>query len=126
MAISHKMSDVAAKEMEWYLRDHLFRQSNAGKSAFRRESLPNDMATLYLRYKGTDVEQLSQLMAPVIDGLVAKRVVEQAGNELKMPGKLARLQCAKCFYINYLAGAEPRLCLRCGHAELHDFPKKKA
>ena len=61
MAISHKMSDVAAKEMEWYLRDHLFRQSNTGKSAFRRESLPNDMATLYLRYKGADVEQLSQL-----------------------------------------------------------------
>jgi hypothetical protein len=119
------MSDVAAKEMDWYLRDHLFRQSNAGKSAFRRESLPNDMATLYLRYRGADLSQLSQLMAPVIEGLVAKRVVEQDGNELRLPCKLARLQCAKCFYINYLADAEPRSCLRCGHAELHDFPKKK-
>jgi hypothetical protein len=120
------MSDVAAKEMEWYLRDHLFRQSNAGKNAFRKESLPSDMATLYLRYRGADVEQLSQLIAPVIEGLVAKRVVNQEGNELLMPGKLARLQCAKCFYINYLAESEPRSCLRCGHAELHDFPKKKA
>jgi hypothetical protein len=120
------MSETAIRELDWYLRDHLFRQSNAGKSVFRKESLPNEMATLYLRYKDADVSQLSQLMIPVIEGLVAKKVVEQDGNELRMAGKLARLQCAKCFYINYLADAEPRSCLRCGHVELHDFPKKKA
>ena len=44
------MSDTAIREMDWYLRDHLFRQSNA----------------------------------------------------------------------------EQRSCLRCQHAELHDFPRKKA
>lgn len=120
------MSDVAIKELEWYLRDHLFRQSNAGKSSFRKESLPSDMATLYLRYRNADLQQLSQLMAPVVEDLVSRKVLEQDGNELKMPGRLSRLQCAKCFYISYLAEAEPRTCLRCQHAELHDFPKKKA
>jgi hypothetical protein len=120
------MSDTATRELDWYLRDHLFRQSNAGKASFRRESLPSEMATLYLRYRNADLQQLSQLLDPVLEGLVAKKVLEQEGNELKMPGRLARLQCAKCFYINYLAGAEPRACLRCGQGELHDFPKKKA
>ena len=122
---SQQMSDVAIKELDWYLRDHLFRQSNAGKDRFRKESLPGEMAALYLRYRNADLQQLSQLANIVIEGLVAKKVVEQDGNELRMPGKLVRLQCAKCFYINYLAGAEQRACLRCQHAELRDFPPKK-
>lgn len=125
--LSSNMSDVATREMDWYLRDHLYRQSNTGKAAFRRESLPNEMATLYLRYRNADLQQLSQLMVPVIDNLVARNVLEQQdGNELRLAGRLTRLQCAKCFYINYLAEAEQRACLRCQHIELHDFPKKKA
>lgn len=120
------MSDVAIRELDWYLRDHLFRQSNAGKTTFRNESLPGEMASLYLRYRNADLQQLSQTMTPVIEGLVARKILEQDGNELRILGKLARLQCAKCFYINYLAEAEPSACLRCEHAELHDFPKKKA
>lgn len=120
------MSDVAIRELDWYLRDHLFRQSNVGKAAFRKESLPDEMVALYLRYKNVDLSQLSRTMVSVIEGLVARKVLEQDGNELKMLSKFTRLQCAKCFYINYLAEAEPKACLRCQHAELHDFPKKKA
>jgi hypothetical protein len=120
------MSDTAIRELDWYLRDHLFRQSNAGKSSFRRESLPSEMAALYLRYRNADLQQLSQLMDPVVQGLVARKVLEQNENELRMLGRLSRLQCAKCFYINYLADAEQRVCLRCQHTELHDFPRKKA
>jgi hypothetical protein len=120
------MSDTAIREMDWYLRDHLFRQSNAGKSSFRSESLPSVMAALYLRYRNADLQQLSQLVGSVVDSLVAKKVLEQNGSELKVPAKLARLQCAKCLYINYLAEAEQRACLRCQHADLYDFPKKKA
>jgi hypothetical protein len=104
--------DPTIRELDWYLRDHLFRQSNAGKTIFRMESLPNDMVTLYLRYRGHDPKQLSESMVPVID-------------ELNLAGKLTRLQCAKCFYINYLTEAEPRACMRCQATELHDFPKKK-
>lgn len=120
------MSDGVIRELEWYLRDHLFRQSNEGKTSFRRELLPNEMASLYLRYRNADLQQLSQIMIPVLESLVARKVLEQNDNELKMPGRLARLQCAKCFYINYLSEAEQRACLRCGHGDLHDFPKKKA
>jgi hypothetical protein len=120
------MSDTVNRELDWYLRDHLFRQSNAGKTTFRRESLPNEMATLYLRYRSADPQQLSKLMIPVIDNLIARKVLAQEGNELKMPGRLVRLQCAKCFYINYLSQVEQKICLRCQQSELHDFPRKKA
>lgn len=117
--------DPTTRELDWYLRDHLFRQSNAGKTIFRMESLPNDMVTLYLRYRGHDPKQLSESMVPVIAGLVSRKVLGQNGNELNLAGKLTRLQCAKCFYINYLTEAEPRACMRCQATELHDFPKKK-
>jgi hypothetical protein len=120
-----KLSDIAVKELDWYLRDHLFRQSNAGKTLFRKESLPSEMAALYLRYRNADLQQLSDTMSPVIESLMARKVIEQQGNELKLAGRITRLQCAKCFYINYLTEAEPRVCLRCQHSELHDFPKKK-
>jgi hypothetical protein len=121
-----KLSDVAIGELDWYLRDHLFRQSNAGKTLFRKESLPSEMAALYLRYRSADLQQLSDTMAPVIERMAARKVLEQQGNELKLAGRITRLQCAKCFYINYLTEAEQRSCLRCQHSELHDFPKKKA
>lgn len=119
-------SDPAARELDWYLRDHLFRQSNTGKTAFRVEALPNDMVTLYLRYRGFDPGQLAEAMVPVIASLVSRKVLQQNGNELNLEGKLARLQCAKCFYVNYLAPAEARVCMRCQGADLHDFPKRKA
>jgi len=120
------MTDTATRELDWYLRDHLFRQSNSGKTAFMRESLPSDMVKLYLRYRNANLQQLTETMIGVIEGLVARQVLTQEGNELNMPGKLARLQCGKCFYINYLAESEPRMCLRCQNGELHDFQNKKA
>ena len=118
--------DPTTRELDWYLRDHLFRQSNAGKNVFRMESLPNDMVTLYLRYRGHNPQQLADSMVLVIAGLVSRKVLDQNGNELNLVGKLTRLQCAKCFYINYLTDAEPRACMRCQATDLHDFPKKKA
>jgi hypothetical protein len=117
--------DVAIRELDWYLRDHLFRQSNTGKTAFRRESLPGEMVTLYLRYRGADQQKLSELMAPVLESMVSRKVLEQNGNELKLSSALTRLQCGKCFYINYLVDAEPKTCMKCQHAELRDFPPKK-
>jgi hypothetical protein len=116
----------AVREVEWYLRDHLFRQSNAGKTSFRREFLPQEMVALYLRYRNSDPDQLSNIMTSVIEILTARKVVRQDSNELKLLGKMTRLQCVKCFYVNYLTEVEPRLCLRCQHSELQDFQKKKA
>lgn len=119
-------ADPAIRELEWYLRDHLFRQSNAGKTSFRRELLPHEMATLYLRYRNSDPDQLSNIMTSVIEILTAGKVVRQDRNELKLMGKMTRLQCVKCFYISYLTEVEPKVCLRCQHNELQDFPKRKA
>ncbi|HYY40043.1 MAG TPA: hypothetical protein VE692_02220 [Nitrososphaera sp.] len=118
-------ADPAIRELEWYLRDHLFRQSNAGKTSFRSELLPHEMVTLYLRYRSADPQQISNTMTSVIEILTARKVMKQDKNELKLLGRMRRLQCAKCFYINYLTEAEPMSCLRCQHSELHDFPKKK-
>jgi len=120
------MSETAIRELDWYLRDHLFRQSNAGKAAFRQESLPREMAALYLRYRNADLQQLSETMIPVLESLIARNVLEHHGTEFKLRGILVRFQCAKCFYINYLTEVEQRACLRCQHYELHEFPRKKA
>jgi hypothetical protein len=119
-------ADPAVRELEWYLRDHLFRQSNAGKTSFRRESLPQEMVALYLRYRNSDPDQLSNTMTPVIEILTARKVVRQDSKELNLLGRMTRLRCTKCFYVNYLTELEPRVCLRCQHSELHDFPNKKA
>jgi hypothetical protein len=119
-------ADPAVREVEWYLRDHLFRQSNAGKTSFRREFLPQEMVALYLRYRNSDPDQLSNIMTSVIEILTARKVLRQDSNELKLLGRMTRLQCVKCFYVNYLTEVEPRLCLRCQHSELQDFQKKKA
>jgi hypothetical protein len=119
-------ADPAVRELEWYLRDHLFRQSNAGKTSFRRKFLPQEMVALYLRYRNSDPDQLSNIMTSVIEILTARKVVRQDRNELKLLGRMTRLQCVKCFYVNYLTEVEPRLCLRCQHSELQDFQKKKA
>lgn len=119
-------ADPAVREVEWYLRDHLFRQSNAGKTSFRREFLPQEMVALYLRYRNSDPDQLSNIMTSVIEILTTRKVVRQDSNELKLLGRMTRLRCVKCFYVNYLTEVEPRLCLRCQHSELQDFQKKKA
>ena len=119
-------ADPTIRELEWYLRDHLFRQSNAGKTSFRRELLPQEMIALYLRYRNFDPDQLSNMMTSVIEILTAEKVLRQDNDELKLLGSITRMQCVKCFYINYLTEAEPRACLRCRHEELQDFPRKKA
>lgn len=119
-------TDPVVRELEWYLRDHLFKQSNAGKTSFSRELLPHEMATLYLRYRNSDPAQLSNIMTSVIEILTAEKVLVQDHDKLKLLGGMTRLQCVKCFYVNYLTEAEPRACLRCRHRELQDFPRKKA
>lgn len=118
-------AEIAVRELDWYLRDHFFRQSAKGKNAFTRESLPSEMVELYLRYRGNDPRQLSETMTQVIQNLVSRKVVGQNGSKLTLNGSLSRLQCSNCFYINYLADGEPRECMRCQNMELHDFPKKK-
>lgn len=113
------------RELEWYLRDHFFRQSGKGRTQFARSGVAGEMASLYLRYRGYDVSELSNSMARVIDDLVSMHVLAQSGDTLELGGKLLRMQCARCFYVSYFSEAEPKLCQRCSGQELNEFPRKK-
>jgi tRNA G10 N-methylase Trm11 len=120
--------DIEIKEFEWYLRDHLFRQSNQDRQQqFKKESLAQEMTSLYLRYRNstTTSEYMNEMINVVVENLISRQVLKKFENSLELTSRLSRLQCSKCFYISYLSGNEPRNCLRCSFNELHDFPKKK-
>jgi hypothetical protein len=114
---------------EWYLHDHLFRQSNQGREQqrFKKESLAQEMTSLYLRYRNSTTSQhMNEMINTVVENLISRKVLKKFENSLELTSRLSRLQCSKCFYISYLSSSnEPRNCLRCSFNELHDFPKKK-
>jgi hypothetical protein len=120
--------DIEIKEFEWYLRDHLFRQSNQGRQQqFKKESLAKEMTSLYLRYRNSTTSQhMNEMINAVVEKLISRQVLKKFENSLELTSRLSRLQCSKCFYIFYLSSSnEPRNCLRCSFNELHDFQKKK-
>jgi hypothetical protein len=119
------LQDRRIKEFEWYLRDHLFRQSNQGRQQFKEESLAEEIISLYLRYRDSNLHNMNEIKNIVVENLVHRQVIKRMENSLELTGKLTRLQCSKCFYISYLSDNEPRNCLRCSSVDLHDFPKKK-
>ena len=115
------------KEFEWYLRDHLFRQSNQSiqQQQFKKESLAQEMTRLYLRYRNSTLQHMNEMINAVVEKLISGKVLKKFDNSLELTSRLSRLQCSKCFYISYLSGNEPRNCLRCSSNQLNDFPKKK-
>jgi hypothetical protein len=116
------------KEFEWYLRDHLFRQSNQDRQQqqFKKESLAQEMTSLYLRYRNSTSQHMNEMINAVVENLISGKVLKKFENSLELTSRrLSRLQCSKCFYISYLSGNEPRNCLRCSSNQLNDFPKKK-
>jgi hypothetical protein len=118
--------DIEIKEFEWYLRDHLFRQSNQRRrQQFKKESLAQEMTSLYLRYRNSTSQHMNDMINAVVEKLISRQVLKKFENSLELTSRLSRLQCSKCFYISYLSSNEPRNCLRCSSSELHDFPKKK-
>ncbi len=119
------LEDRRIKEFEWYLRDHLFRQSNQGRQQFKEESLAEEIISLYLRYRDSNLHNMNEIKNIVVENLVHRQVIKRMENSLELTGKLTRLQCSKCFYISYLSDNEPRNCLRCSSFDLRDFPKKK-
>ena len=112
------------RELEWYLRDHFFRQAGKGRTQLARSAVAGEMVSLYLRYRGYDPQKLAESLSPVIDDLVSMRILVQDGDLLSAT-KLTRMQCAKCFYVSYLADAEPKVCQRCSGTDLGEFPRKK-
>jgi hypothetical protein len=113
------MSEIT--EFEWYLRDHLFRQSNQGRQKFQ---IGKEMSNFCLRYKNSDLEKLNKLTDIIIEDLISRQVLQQVTTDgsLQLTSRLSRLQCVKCYYILYLVNNESRKCLRCSSTELRDFP----
>jgi len=120
--------DIEVFELEWYLRDHFFRKYNQEGSEVVSDELPSEMVNLYLRYRGVDINYLSDLMQPVLERLEQAKVIIpfSEGNikKFKISSNLSRFQCSQCKYISYLCRLEPNKCLRCSSTELHDFPRK--
>jgi hypothetical protein len=113
------------RELEWYLRDHFYRQAAKGRTSFQRSTIAGEMTSLYLRYRGYDPQQLATSMSPVLDDLVSMQILKQTEDNVEVAAALIRMQCGKCYYVNYLAESEPKTCQRCSGAELHEFPKRK-
>jgi len=107
------------------LQDRRRRQSNQGRQQFKEESLAEEIISLYLRYRDSNLHNMNEIKNIVVENLVHCQVIKRMENSLELTGKLTRLQCSKCFYISYLSDNEPRNCLRCSSFDLRDFPKKK-
>jgi hypothetical protein len=120
------MRDIQANEVEWYLRDHFFRQFNQGRQHFKTESLADEMIRLYLRYRNSNLQDMNDMITAVVENLISRQVITKTeNNSLELTSRFSRLQCSNCFYISYLNSNELRNCLRCSSSELHDFPKKR-
>ena len=120
------MTDVKIRELDWYLRDHLFRQSNKGRLEFELRMLPSEITKTYLRYRNDDIDQISQLVDIVVGNFLHQRVIKMKdGRSFELGSTLRRLQCSKCYYVSYLAEAEELACLRCNSSTLSEFPKKR-
>jgi NAD-dependent SIR2 family protein deacetylase len=121
------MTEVKIRELDWYLRDHLFRQSNTGRIRFEKKMVPAELVKLYLRYRNDNVDEISQLLDSVIDSLLHRNVIKMYDdhNSFELCGNLKRFQCSKCYYISYLTEAEDLACLRCNSTTLDEFPKKR-
>ena len=114
-------------EFEWYLRDHLFRQSNQGRKKFQKDQLGKEMSNLYLRYRTSNLEKLNELTDIIIENLVSRQVLQRVemDRSLQLTSRLSRFKCSNCYYISYLSSNEPRNCLRCSSNELNDFPQPR-
>ncbi|MGA7367798.1 MAG: hypothetical protein WBX01_01625 [Nitrososphaeraceae archaeon] len=120
------MADVRIRELDWYLRDHLFRQSNRGILEFEQRTLPSEITKTYLRYRNDDIDEISQLVDIVVGNLLHQQVIKMRdGHSFELLSTLSRLQCSKCYYISYLAESEEVACLRCNSRTLAEFPKKR-
>jgi hypothetical protein len=121
-----EMTDVKIRELDWYLRDHLFRQSNKGRLEFEKKMLPSEIIKTYLRYRNDDIVEISQSVDIVVGNLLHQHVIKMKdGHSFELGGTLRRFQCSKCYYVSYLAEAEELACLRCNSYTLAEFPKKR-
>jgi hypothetical protein len=70
--------DIEIREFEWYLRDHLFRQSIQGRQQqFKKESLTQKMTSLYLRYTNSTSQHMNEMINAVVENLTSRQVLKR-------------------------------------------------
>ncbi len=120
------MSDMELFELTWYIRDHLFRRYNQEGSKIIADNIPIEMNSTYLRYRDSNLEQLSELTKVVLERLQESSVLIPDGSNLRMNAILNRFQCSKCKYVSYLTKLEAMKCFRCGSDEMQEFTGKRS
>jgi len=87
------------KEFEWYLRDHLFRQSNQDRrqqqQQFKKWSLAQEMSSLYLKYRNSTSQHMNEMTNAVVEILISRQVLKKVENSLQLTSRLSRLQFSK-------------------------------
>jgi len=121
------MSDTELFELTWYIRDYLFRNHNQEGSEIVADNMAAEMKSLYLRYRDSNIEQLTELAKLVSEKLQETSVlIPFEGSKLKMNDILNRWQCSNCKYISYLTNLEEMKCFRCGSKEIKEFMRSRA
>ncbi len=121
------MSDTELFELTWYLRDYLFRNHNQEGTEIVADNIPVKMKSLYLRYRNSNIEHLTELAKLVTEKLQETSVlIPFDGSKLKMNAMLDRWQCSNCKYISYLTNLEEMKCFRCGSKEIKEFMRRRA
>jgi len=69
------------------------------------------------------MKYLSEITDQVFNNLENAAILKKAKNSFEIISFLSRVQCSRCYYINYLSDKEYG-CSRCGSSKLHDFPNK--
>jgi hypothetical protein len=81
--------DIEIEEFEWYLHDHLFRQSNQGRQQFKKESLAQEMTSLYLRYRNSTSQHINEMINPVVEKLISYQVLKKFENSLELTSRFS-------------------------------------
>lgn len=139
--------DRIEKELEWYLRDFFFRINNSkdiDKNGELKESknlsqnekngfidkfqiyeVLNYLANNYLRYKNSDINELSNNLNKVINKMSKQGIISiEESKVIILYSPFDRKQCVSCYYINYTSEKDNLICQRCGSDNLQVFPRK--
>jgi hypothetical protein len=92
------MLDIQSNEVEWYLRDHFFQQFNQGRQHFKKESLADEMISLYLIYRNCNLQDMNDMITKVVENLISRQVIKKTDNKsLELTSRFSRLSALNVF-----------------------------
>lgn len=61
---------------------------NKGALSFEEDSIPRTMIDSYLRFRNSNIDEISKIFPPVVDYLVSRKVLNRNENTLELAGNL--------------------------------------